>query len=115
MPPGAQTQSFLTFPWLLPVVGWIVVLTFPLLLRGAARRMTFAIGPFLLGWAMWWTGLPVPAHSGDWLVGIAALLLYGCACLAIVVYYALLLPVAIGGWLRHNAELRKAAAEAHAD
>jgi len=39
-----------------------------------------------------------------------------CACwLALLVYYVLLLVAAIGGWLRHNAGLRRAARELKAD
>ena len=107
--------SFLTLPWLLPVVGWIVVLTIPLLLRGSARRLALAVGPFLLGCAMWWVGLPVPANSGDWLVQIAGFVLHALAYLTIVVYYAILLFAAIVSWLRRNAELRKAASQAQPD
>lgn len=111
MPTAAPVLSSSLFAWLLPGVGWLVVLGIPMLLRGPARRIAFAVGPFLLGWAMWWVGPPVTANRTNWLLELVGLAYYGAAWLAIVIYYPMLLAYAIGSWLRRNAELRKAAAE----
>ena len=105
-------MSSTAFAWLLPGVGWLVVLLVPMLLRGSARRIAFEVGPFLLGCAMWWVGPPVTANSSNWPLHLLGLAYYGCAWLAILVYYPLFLFYAIGSWLRHNAEQRNAATAA---
>jgi len=92
--------------WFLPIFGMVVVLGLAAILPGAARRMTLAIGPFLVGWAMWYVG-PTIKNGSNWLADIGRMLLYGAGYLVIAVHYAVLLPAAIAGWAQRNERLRQ--------
>ena len=106
-----MTSAFEAFLWLLPVVGLLGVFALAGALRGSAQRMTLAVGPFLVGWAMV-SASPLLAAShgaGNYLAALAAMALYGIGYLAIAVHYVVLLVAAIGMWLRRNERERNEA------
>ena len=96
----------------LPVIGLAIVYTVASLLRGSARRIAFSIGPFLVGCTMWWVGDHPMLGAMDGIGRLFALLVYLAGYAAIAIYYVGLLVVAMGSWVRRNAELRSAS-ESH--
>ena len=92
----------------LPVIGLAFVFTVASLLRGSARRIAFSIGPFLVGCAMWWAFDHPLLVAMDGIGRLFALLLYLASYATIAIYYVVLLFVAMGSWVRRNAELRSA-------
>ena len=111
MQPGELQAPFDILAMFLPVLGLSLAFVTASLLGGSARRMAFAVGPFLVGCAMWWVGPAVTSNTGNWLASLFASVLYLCGYLAIGLHYHVLVVVAIGAWLRRDAELRKAANE----
>jgi len=107
--PGDLKPPFDTLAILLPLLGPVAALVIAALLRGSPRRLAFAVGPFLVGLAMCWVRPGIATRPGDWLAELGVSALYGIGYLGIGVYYVVLLVVAIGCWLRRNAELRRAA------
>ena len=108
MEPGDLQPPFDSLALLLPIAP-LLAIAIAYALRGAARRMAFALGPFLAGCAMWWVRPAIVARPGDWLASLGTSALFGCSYLAIGVYYVVLLVTATGLWLRRNAALRRAA------
>lgn len=51
---------------------------------GPPRRLTVALGPFLVGCAMWWIG-PEFSLNSDWLTGLFRVVLYAFGHLRILV------------------------------
>lgn len=99
-------MSLETLAWWLPVIGVVALALSGQFLRGATRRMTLAILPFLLGCVMWWLSPLMATDSSNWLVGLAKLFWYGLTYLGICIYYVVFLVSATGLWLRHNAKQR---------
>ena len=109
MQPGDLQAPFDTLAMFLPVLGLSLAFVVASLLGGSARRLAFAVGPLLVGCAMWWVGPAVTTNAGNWLASLFAFILYFCGYLAIGLHYHVLLVVAIGAWQRRNAELRRVA------
>lgn len=113
----SMDPTFEKILWLLPVIGLLLIYVLAAALRGAARRMTLTIGPFLLGWTMMTAGLLLAANHdpGNFLAAFARMALYGLGYLSITVHYVVLLVGATGMWLRRNEELRNPPQDAEQD
>ena len=110
MQPGELAGRLQVLATFLPILGPLALILIAMLLRGAARRMVAVVGPLGLGYGMWWLA-PAIGYDGNML----GVLLYGAGMLAIGLYYAVFPFVAIGLWLRHNAEQRRVATAPPAD
>jgi len=94
---------------LLPVVGLVVALCVASHLRGSARRIAYAVGPLLVGCAMYWAGGEIARRPGGYLTDLAVDIVYVCGYVILATYYAVFLFLAMAGWRRRNAQVRKAA------
>lgn len=114
----ADTQAMLasTLAWwsmlTLPAWGMGLVLLTAKAMTGSARRLAPLVGALLVGFAMWWVEPALYAPLGDWLPKLMTALVRAVSWLSLLVWLTIYLVRAIGGWLRHEAANRAAAAAA---